>query len=182
MAYGAAGRAAKTHDIYIFVILKHFLGNHIEYEIILSVPRAVFPARRSFRRFRFPSCRVDAAKRISSMIGQPIVLTIMRLIVPPLSCRPPCRSSRRSRSTVRLIRPSRRRPVISSARPRFVAPSSSRSLITRPASLHAISTSRTGRGVAFISVFRIAVSRSLSCLVRCRGMWRYVDGCRMIEY
>lgn len=59
-----AGRWARIHDIYIFAILKSFLGNRIEYEIIIPVPRAVFPARLPFRRcLPLPPRRADGAGR-----------------------------------------------------------------------------------------------------------------------
>ena len=105
-----AGRWARIHDIYISVILKPFLGNRIGYKP-LPVLRAVCPCS-SFvpppHRSVLP-CRWGW--KIAFMIKQPIVLTIMRLIVAFLPCRFPCRASRRcSRpaiSSVHLIRPSR---------------------------------------------------------------------------
>lgn len=42
MAYGAAGRWARIHDIYISVILKPFLGNRIECELTFPFPAPFF--------------------------------------------------------------------------------------------------------------------------------------------
>lgn len=81
MVCGTAGRWAKIHDIYISVILKHFLGNRIECELIFP-----FPAPFSLLVDRFAVVSpyrlgVSRGEKIASMIKQSIVLTIMRSIV-----------------------------------------------------------------------------------------------------
>ena len=148
-----AGRWARIHDIYISVILKPFLGNRIGYKP-LPVLRAVCPCS-SFvpppHRSVLP-CR--CGWKIAFMIKQPIVLTIMRLIVAFLPCRLPCRASRRC--------------PVSSSRP-FIS-----SLVSvaysRPVSLPVISTSWAGRDVSScVVVLPPHVRRFISFhLVRCR--------------
>lgn len=102
--------------------------------------------------------------KIASMIKQPIVLTIMRPIVPSISCRLPCRSSRRFPvpfvSSVHLVAvPSSHQLV--SCRRSVISPHQ-----TRPVPLPDIPTSWAGRDV----VIRISVPYPSFLSVRCRGM------------
>lgn len=115
MAYGAADRDRGIHDIYISSNLKHFHGNRIECELAFPFPA---PFSLLISRFAVPlivlPCRWGG--KIASMIKQPIVSSIVPPIVASLSCRLPCRFSRRSRRPVRLIRPSHQlvvRPLVS---------------------------------------------------------------------
>lgn len=75
-----AGRWARIHDIYIFVILKPFLGNRIGYKTPPRSPRR-FPCSSSVPAIPTYRFGVPMGGKIAFMIKQPIVLTIMRLIV-----------------------------------------------------------------------------------------------------
>lgn len=112
-----AGRWARIHDIYIFAILKSFLGNRIEYEIIIPVPRAVCPCSSPvspLSPLAVSACRWGGT--IASTIKQPIVLSIVVSLPCRLPCRASCRCSRPVISSAHLsrrVRPSHPMPSIS---------------------------------------------------------------------
>lgn len=151
-----------THDIYIYSNLKPLHGNRIavpESSIPLPVPRAVFPARLSFRRLPLSSRREEvwgdcahdqAADRAHDRISDRCV----PFVPSPVPCLSPFPPSRLPRPSISL--PFRHLISLS----RTVVPSSSRSLITRPASLPAVSTSKAGRdGITAYSVSSSHVRR-----------------------
>lgn len=104
-----AGRWARIHDIYIFVILKPFLGNRIGDEIILPVPRAVFPARLPFRRPPYrPAVPMGREDRVHDQAADRVLdrsadrcVPFVPSPVPFLSPFPPSRSSHPSISSAR---------------------------------------------------------------------------------
>lgn len=166
MAYGAAGRWARIHDIYISVILKPFLGNRIECELTFPFP-APFPYSSFVSPSPLPVLPCRWGGKIASMIKQPIVLTIMRLIVPFISPLP---------RPVHLIR---------SSRPLVVRPlvSSHRSVISSPALAPFLSPPyrQAGRGGCLQPCLRIAAACPSFHLVSSREMPLDVVRCREMQ-
>lgn len=132
---------------------------------VIAVPLIVLPCR--------------CGGEIAFMFKQPIVLTIMRLIVSPLSCRLPCRVSRRYSRPVHLICSSH--PSISScvrsSRPVLAVPPFRPSLSFRLSSSRSSPRCPDKQGGALSPYFRIAVPVSsvsahpmLLDVETCRGM------------
>lgn len=190
MAYEAAGRDRGIHDIYIFSNLKHFLINRIGYKP-LPVPRAVFPARLSFRHRRppyrpaVPMWRGDCVHVQATDRAHDHAFDRFAPFVPsPVPCLSPLFPSRPSHlfiSSVHLV-------MRSFIPPRACRPAISPVLIVspvlvacpRPVPLPAAPTSRAGRDVSS----RVAVLpphvRRFHLVSSCEMSWNVV-GCRKVR-
>ena len=162
-----AGRDRGIHDIYISRNLKPFHGNRIAvsgYPYLLPAPpRAVFPARLSSQRLRFPPCRAEGGGgTIASMIRQSIVLPIVPPIVSSLSCCSACRISRRLRPAISSVHLSAR-PLV----PRLIASSSRCSRFAPSRSSPRRIDKQGGAGCRVVRIFSPYPS---FLLVRCRRM------------
>lgn len=157
MAYGAAGRWARIHDIYISVILKPFLGNRIECELTFPfhAPFFLLVARPSVSASRsaVPMGREDRIHdQATDRAHDHAFDRSVHLAVAPSRPSHPFISSAR-RASARLV-PSFRHLVA----------------CPRPVPLPAVSTSRAGRGASSrVAVLPPHVRRFISFrLVRCR--------------